>query len=97
MIEKTIFYSWQSELEPDFHWKLIEKSLNDSIQALNSENKLFKYTLDQATRGLPGSPDIVDSIFSKIEKSRIFIADITPDTKILEKEARIDFKKHPKQ
>jgi hypothetical protein len=85
MIEKTIFYSWQSDLKQDFNWKLIEKSLLDSIKALNSESKLIKYSLDQATRGLPGSPDIVDSIFSKIEKSSIFIADITPVTKIEEK------------
>ncbi len=85
MIEKTIFYSWQSDLKSNFNWKLIEKSLIDSIQALNSEKKLIKYSLDQATRGLLGSPDIVDSIFRKIAKSSIFIADITPITKIGEK------------
>lgn len=85
MIEKTIFYSWQSDLKSDFNWKLIEKSLIDSIQLLNSDSKLIKYSLDQATRGLPGSPDIVDSIFRKIEKSSIFVADITPITKIEEK------------
>ena len=85
MIEKTIFYSWQSDLKSDFNWKLIENSLIDSIRALNSKSKLIKYSLDQATRRLPGSPDIVDSIFRKIEKSSIFIADITPVTKIEEK------------
>ena len=85
MIEKIIFYSWQSDLKQDFNWKLIEKSILDSIQSLNAESKLIKYTLDQATRGLPGSPDIVDSIFRKIEKSNIFIADITPITNIEEK------------
>lgn len=85
MIEKTIFYSWQSDLNLDFNWKLIEKSLIDSIQVLNAETKMIKYTIDQATRGLPGSPDIVDSIFRKISKSSIFIADITPVTKIGEK------------
>lgn len=85
MIEKIIFYSWQSNLKHDFNWKMIEKSLKDSIHALNSKNKLIKYSLDQATRGLPGSPDIVDSIFRKIDKSSIFIADITPITGIGEK------------
>lgn len=85
MIEKIIFYSWQSDLNHDFNWKLIETSLINSIQALNAENKFMKYSLDQATRGLPGSPDIVDSIFRKIEKSSIFVADITPITNIEEK------------
>jgi hypothetical protein len=85
MIEKAIFYSWQSDLKHDFNWKLIETSLIDSIKALNAENKILKYSLDQATRGLPGSPDIVDSIFRKIEKSSIFVADITPITYIEEK------------
>jgi hypothetical protein len=85
MIEKTIFYSWQSDLNHDFNWKLIEKSILDTIHSLNSENKLIKFTLDQATRGLSGSPDIVDSIFRKIEKSTIFVADISPIAKIADK------------
>jgi hypothetical protein len=52
----------------------------DSITYLNAKNNLTQLSLDQATRDLPGSPDIVDSIFRKIDKSSIFIADITPIT-----------------
>ncbi|MCX2584528.1 hypothetical protein [Pedobacter sp. MR22-3] len=85
MIEKTIFYSWQSDLKHEYNWKFIEKCIQDSIKEINEKDKYIKFTLDQATRALPGSPDIVDSIFNKIAKSSIFIADITPITKLREK------------
>jgi len=85
MIEKKIFYSWQSDLNHEYNWKFIEKCILNSIESINKKDKHKKLSLDQATRGLPGSPDIVDSIFSKIAKSSIFIADITPITMLGEK------------
>lgn len=85
MIEKQIFYSWQSDLNQNFHWKFIEKCLQDSIVDFNKKSKLVTFSLDLATRGLPGSPDIVDSIFKKIQNSSIFIADITPITTFKDK------------
>lgn len=85
MIEKKIFYSWQSDLNHEFNWKLIEKCLHNSITFVNKSSKHINFSIDLATRGLPGSPDIVDSIFKKIENSSIFIADITPITSIGDK------------
>lgn len=85
MIEKKIFYSWQSDLDHGFNWKLIENCIQSSLENLNRNSKHIKFSIDLATRGLPGSPDIVDAIFKKIENSSIFIADITPITTLGEK------------
>jgi len=86
-IEKQIFYSWQSDLNRTRYQKFIEDCITVSIENFNLHSKNIKYNLDQATRDLPGSPNIVDSIFNKIDNSDIFICDISPVTIINEKKA----------
>jgi hypothetical protein len=77
-INKQIFFSWQSDLNRTRHQKFIENCITEAIDKFNLCSRTIKYNLDQATRNLPGSPDIVDSIFNKIENSDIFICDISP-------------------
>lgn len=71
--EKTfrIFYSWQSDVID------IKKFINKSLNKVKREYKNINIVIDQATRELPGSPDIVYSICSKIEKSDMFIGDVS--------------------
>lgn len=76
MNDKLIFYSWQDNLPHKTNRKFIEKLLEDVISEFNEEVQQ-KLILDQATRELPGIPDIVKSILQKIDESNIFIADIT--------------------
>lgn len=76
MNEKLIFYSWQDNLSNDTNRKFIEDILNEVISEFNKEITQ-KLILDQATRDLPGIPDIVQSILRKIDQSNFFVADIT--------------------
>lgn len=76
MNQKLIFYSWQDNLSHDTNRKFIEKILEEVISEFNEEIQQ-KLILDQATRELPGIPDIVQSILHKIDQANLLIADIT--------------------
>ena len=55
--------------------------LSKSIKKINNDLSLF-LTLDQDTRNIPGTPDIVDTILRKIEDSYIYVADVSVVGKI---------------
>lgn len=75
---KNIFFSWQSDLDTKTHRNFIEKCVKKSIKSLNKENELHIFLeYDRDTLGLLGSPDISSSIFDKIKKCTLFIADIS--------------------
>lgn len=77
-MKRTIFYSWQSDLPSNTNWSFIESCLNIAIKQLaNSKDNPIELTFDRATREDTGSPDITESIFSKISKSSVFVADIS--------------------
>jgi len=70
--EIRVFYSWQSDLPDKTNKVAIRKALQKS-----KKNFSEKIVLDEATREMPGSGSIPDSIREKIEASDIFVADIT--------------------
>lgn len=74
-----IFYSWQSDLPDNTNRNVIRNSLK-ATKAKIEESFTIKgisLTLDEATRGVSGSPNIPLEIMKKIEKSDIFIADVS--------------------
>ena len=78
--EKTfkIFYSWQSELPHLVNLKLIRKALSQAAIAMNSDHAMnLHVVVDEATRDVPGSPDIKDSIFQKIREADALVCDLT--------------------
>ncbi len=72
----TIFYSWQSDLPNSTNRGFIEESLKKAVKNLKSDYSI-EFNLDRDTCNEAGTPDIVNTIFKKIEKSKIFIADIS--------------------
>ncbi len=77
-MELKIFYSWQSDLPKNQNLNFIETSIKDALKRLRQQKPIsLDIKLDKATRNLAGSPDIAESIFSKIGNSSIFIADIS--------------------
>lgn len=83
-----IFFSWQSDLDKAATTNFIRNAIKFSKKELESKNKNIKFTLDEATRDLTGSPHIPNSIFNKILNSDIFICDITTinnDDKVIRK------------
>jgi len=86
---RIVFYSWQSDLPSQINKKFIENCLKNAISKINKElrNKpeyrdSDKLILDQDTSNVPGSPPITDTILNKIDKSYIFIVDLTNVGKI---------------
>ncbi|OFN97577.1 hypothetical protein HMPREF2619_05345 [Streptococcus sp. HMSC074B11] len=74
----TIFFSWQSDLPNKTNRNLIENSIKLALKKMNQDSPYSLITeIDRDTKGVLGSPDIVDSILTKIDKCGLFIADIS--------------------
>lgn len=77
-MQRTIFNSWESDLPNNANWTFIENCIKRSTKELIELQPIsINLTLDRATREESGSPDITESIFSKISNSSVFIADIS--------------------
>lgn len=85
----TVFYAWQSDTPANLNRSLVGRSLEIAIRNINEDLTLEEsLDMDQDTRGIPGSPDIANTILQKIESCSIFVADLsfvgeTPDGKLL--------------
>ena len=76
----TIFYSWQSDTNPNFNWVLIRDCINSAVKNIENKGKLkgiFFNELQESTSNIPGSPDIVETIEERIDNCDIFICDLT--------------------
>ena len=71
-----IFYSWQSDLPGNKTRNFIRECIDEAID-LAQESEAMEAERDEATMGITGSPDIVSTLFSKIEDCDLFIADIS--------------------
>jgi len=73
-----VFYSWQSDLDNKYNRNFIKDCLIKAIKKLNRElNLIESIRIDHDTLGVAGSPDITNTILSKIDESNIFIGDIS--------------------
>ncbi|KAF6570558.1 hypothetical protein JDW19_22815 [Paenibacillus polymyxa] len=77
-MKNHIFYSWQSDLPNNTNRGFLGTCIESAIKELNlSEQFDIEFRIDKDTMDEPGTPHIVDSIFTKIEKSKLFIADVS--------------------
>lgn len=77
-MRNNIFYSWQSDLPNNENRGFIESCISASLKELSTMKEFqLDLNLDRDTKNELGTPDIVNTIFLKIEKSKIFIADIS--------------------
>ncbi len=73
-----VFYSWQSDCPNNTNRSFIEKALKDAIKEIRKDDSIkVEPVIDRDTAGVPGSPDITETIFSKIEASSIFVCDVS--------------------
>jgi hypothetical protein len=81
-----VFWSWQSDTPGKTGRFLVRDAIVGAIQKLKQAEDIAEPTererldslhLDQDRQGLPGSPDLADAIFNKIEVATIVIADVT--------------------
>lgn len=71
-----IFYSWQSDLPGSKTRNFIRECIDDAIN-LAQESEAVEAERDEATAGMTGSPNIVTTLFSKIDNCDLFIADLS--------------------
>jgi len=77
-VRNSIFYSWQSDLPNNSNRGFLESCLKKSLKELEKVGPFaIELAIDRDTKDVPGTPDITETIFKKIEKSKIFIADIS--------------------
>lgn len=72
--EFKVFFSWQSDLPANQTKRFIEESIELAKSLLPESILLIP---DEATRNRLGSPDIMSSIFEKIDDCDLFIADVS--------------------
>lgn len=70
-----IFFSWQSDVDGVHYY--ISNALTKAASMIKTESGIDIY-IDEATRDLPGSPEIVDALTTKIRDCDVFVADVTP-------------------
>jgi len=75
-MSRTIFYSWQSDVEPNKHRYFIQRCLISAIGELEQSANLYM-EYDRDTAGQNGSPDITQTIFEKIDKCVLFVCDVS--------------------
>ena len=77
-MKNYVFYSWQSDLPNNNNRSFIESCIKDALRELNlAEIYNVEYSIDKDTMNETGTPHITETIFSKIDKSTFFIADIS--------------------
>lgn len=76
-MEKTIFYSWQSDSDSSTNKILIRDAVKQAIKSYKKEKCDLDLRVDSDTQGLTGTPDIIAEIFKKIDSCSVFVADIS--------------------
>lgn len=76
-----LFYSWQSDRHEKTGRYFIQDVLEQAISDLKKDLEIevaARLDLDQDTKGVPGSPNVAETILAKIRQCVVFIADVTP-------------------
>jgi hypothetical protein len=77
-MKQIVFYSWQSDLPNACNRGFIQEALENAASAIASDQSVaVEPVVDRDTQGVPGSPDIASTIFSKITAADVFVADIS--------------------
>lgn len=77
----TVFFSWQSD-RGNAEKNFIERALETAIKRISKDLEIAEdprdpIELDKDTQGVPGSPNIFDTIRKKIDTTAVFVADLT--------------------
>lgn len=78
-MDRTIFWSWQSDLDPRVTRDVIRYALDEAVSILTADlEEADRPSVTSDTQGVAGTPDIVATILRKIDEASIFIGDVTP-------------------
>src|SRR5258708_1432270 len=82
MSEARVFFSWQSDRSSREGKNFIERALEIATKRISKDLQIEEdprdpLKLDKDTLDVPGSPPIFDTIRKKIDRSAVFVADLT--------------------
>ncbi len=76
-----IFFSWQSDTHSGTGRNFIQRALDRAVAAIARDTEVDPANRDLAvdtdTANVPGSPPVVETIFSKIDRAAAFVSDMT--------------------
>lgn len=76
---RTVFWSWQSDLEGRVTRDVVRHALDQAIDLLSAGlDEADRPSVTSDTQGVAGTPDIVATILRKIDEAAVFVADVTP-------------------
>lgn len=78
----TVFFSWQSDTPSRNGRTFLENALRSAIGRIVADLDIEaavrdELAFDRDTKGVPGQPAIVDTIFMKIDRAAVFVPDLT--------------------
>ena len=73
----SIFYSWQSDLDSRTNRGFIRSALDGAARSAVVEDANREFRVESDTQGVPGAPDVKQTILAKIEGASIFVADVS--------------------
>lgn len=76
-----IFFSWQVDLAPKTGRNLVQRALEQAIAAIKADAEIDpahrELAVDRDTAGVPGSPPLVETIFTKVDRAAAFLSDLS--------------------
>src|ERR1043166_3186883 len=77
-MSEVVFYSWQSDLPNATNRGFIQQALEQAVKSIASDESLsVEPVIVRDTSGVPGSPEIARTIFNKIGRAAVFVADVS--------------------
>lgn len=77
-IEPAVFYSWQDDLSRRTNRYFIQAALKVALRQVSALSIIARAPrLDEATKDMPGAPDIAATIFSKLDQAAAIVADVS--------------------
>jgi hypothetical protein len=81
-VAETVFYAWQADTPPATCRNFIESALQRALKQIANDAVIEPairedLELDKDTKGVPGTPPVVDTIFRKIDAAAVFVSDLT--------------------
>ena len=78
MSTSKVFYSWQKDLPNKTNRTVILNALEKAAKRIYQDDSIeVEPVVDRDTQGVPGSPDIAETIYKKINESQVFVADVS--------------------
>jgi len=78
-VAKTVFWSWQSDLDGRVTRNVVRAALDGAISLMSADiDEADRPSLTSDTQGVAGTPDIVATILAKIDAAAVFVGDVTP-------------------